>query len=143
MLVLESPYGDRRHEDRHIRSARLGAVIEHALRDGGTVLIPAFSIGRTQELRLIAGSGVEALLRTRTSPAGGGGGDSLMPASPRNRDRPRFLPLRHCGPEAAIQRRESSLAVATGLQLQQATACSGSLALAPGFPATAPSVLAA
>jgi len=32
-------------------------VIEHALRDGGTVLIPAFSIGRTQELRLIAGSG--------------------------------------------------------------------------------------
>ncbi|MCG6941175.1 MAG: MBL fold metallo-hydrolase, partial [Thiohalocapsa sp.] len=29
---------------------RLRAVIEHALEDGGTVLIPAFSIGRTQEL---------------------------------------------------------------------------------------------
>jgi len=52
-----SAYGDRHHEDRHTRSACLGAVIEHALRDGGTVLIPAFSIGRTQELRLIAGSG--------------------------------------------------------------------------------------
>ena len=54
VLVLESTYGDRRHEDRDTRSARLGAVIEHALRDGGTVLIPAFSIGRTQELRLRA-----------------------------------------------------------------------------------------
>jgi len=32
------------------RVERLRAVIEHALRDGGTVLIPAFSIGRTQEL---------------------------------------------------------------------------------------------
>jgi metallo-beta-lactamase family protein len=50
VLVLESTYGDRRHEDRASRARRLGAVIEHALRDGGTVLIPAFSIGRTQEL---------------------------------------------------------------------------------------------
>jgi metallo-beta-lactamase family protein len=29
---------------------RLKAILEHALADGGTVLIPAFSIGRTQEL---------------------------------------------------------------------------------------------
>jgi metallo-beta-lactamase family protein len=50
VLVLESTYGDRRHEDRATRAQRLRAVIEHALRDGGTVLIPAFSIGRTQEL---------------------------------------------------------------------------------------------
>jgi metallo-beta-lactamase family protein len=50
VLVLESTYGDRLHEDRTTRVARLRAVIEHALRDGGTVLIPAFSIGRTQEL---------------------------------------------------------------------------------------------
>jgi len=49
-LVLESTYGDRRHEDRATRTARLRAVVEHALQDGGTVLIPAFSIGRTQEL---------------------------------------------------------------------------------------------
>jgi len=50
LLVLESTYGDRRHEDRAMRAARLRAAVEHALRDGGTVLIPAFSIGRTQEL---------------------------------------------------------------------------------------------
>jgi len=49
-LILESTYGNRRHEDRRTRSQRLRQIIEHALRDGGTVLIPAFSIGRTQEL---------------------------------------------------------------------------------------------
>ena len=50
VLVLESTYGDRLHEDRATRTLRLRAVLEHALEDGGTVLIPAFSIGRTQEL---------------------------------------------------------------------------------------------
>jgi len=50
ILVLESTYGDRLHEDRASRRQRLEAVIEHALKDLGTVLIPAFSIGRTQEL---------------------------------------------------------------------------------------------
>jgi len=50
ILVLESTYGDRLHEDRANRRKRLEAVIEQALEDHGTVLIPAFSIGRTQEL---------------------------------------------------------------------------------------------
>ncbi|MCG6542257.1 MBL fold metallo-hydrolase [Pseudomonas sp. KSR10] len=50
ILVLESTYGDRLHEDRQSRRQRLEAVIEQALQDQGTVLIPAFSIGRTQEL---------------------------------------------------------------------------------------------
>jgi len=50
ILVLESTYGDRLHEDRQNRRKRLEAVIEQALEDQGTVLIPAFSIGRTQEL---------------------------------------------------------------------------------------------
>lgn len=49
-LVIESTYGDRLHEDRRGRRRRLEAVIERALADGGSVLIPAFSIGRTQEL---------------------------------------------------------------------------------------------
>lgn len=49
-LVIESTYGDHCHEDRRHRSARLKAVIERALKDRGAVLIPAFSIGRTQEL---------------------------------------------------------------------------------------------
>lgn len=50
LLVLESTYGDRLHEDRAARQCRLEAVIDKALADHGTVLIPAFSLGRTQEL---------------------------------------------------------------------------------------------
>lgn len=50
VVVLESTYGDRLHEDRRTRRQRLQAALEQALSDGGTVLIPAFSIGRTQEL---------------------------------------------------------------------------------------------
>jgi len=49
-LVIESTYGDRLHEDRKQRRLRLKAIIEKCLRNKGTVLIPAFSIGRTQEL---------------------------------------------------------------------------------------------
>ena len=49
-LVIESTYGNRVHESRRERKLRLKAVVERALADGGTVLIPAFSIGRTQEL---------------------------------------------------------------------------------------------
>jgi metallo-beta-lactamase family protein len=49
-LVIESTYGDRDHEDRATRRQRLKAVLQHALADGGTVIVPAFSIGRTQEL---------------------------------------------------------------------------------------------
>jgi metallo-beta-lactamase family protein len=50
ILVIESTYGDRQHEARRTRRQRLESVIEQALANNGTVLIPAFSIGRTQEL---------------------------------------------------------------------------------------------
>ena len=50
VVVLESTYGDGLHEYRRNRRARLKKVLEQALADGGTVIIPAFSIGRTQEL---------------------------------------------------------------------------------------------
>ncbi|MDP4536915.1 MBL fold metallo-hydrolase [Alkalimonas collagenimarina] len=50
VVVLESTYGDREHEDRRKRSQRLQQTLLHALQDNGTVLFPAFSIGRTQEL---------------------------------------------------------------------------------------------
>jgi len=49
-LVIESTYGDRSHPDRRTRKAQLKAVIERALANDGVLLIPAFSIGRTQEL---------------------------------------------------------------------------------------------
>ncbi|AWB66764.1 MBL fold hydrolase [Saccharobesus litoralis] len=50
ILVIESTYGDRLHEKRKQRRQQLKRVIERALANKGTVLIPAFSIGRTQEL---------------------------------------------------------------------------------------------
>ncbi len=49
-LVIESTYGNRQHENRRERRERLRAVITRALLDQGTVMIPAFSIGRTQEI---------------------------------------------------------------------------------------------
>lgn len=49
-LVIESTYGDKNHEHRRDRSRYLRSIIEKAVADNGVVLIPAFSIGRTQEL---------------------------------------------------------------------------------------------
>ena len=50
VLVLESTYGDRVHEGRKIRKQKLSKIVERCLKDLGVILIPAFSIGRTQEL---------------------------------------------------------------------------------------------
>lgn len=50
VVVLESTYGDRNHEGRQARGQALKAATEQALTNRGTVIIPAFSIGRTQEL---------------------------------------------------------------------------------------------
>ena len=50
VLVLESTYGDRVHEGRKDRRKRLRQVIVSALVNRGAILIPAFSLGRTQEL---------------------------------------------------------------------------------------------
>ena len=49
-LVLESTYGDRMHAGRRQRREHLQQVIRKALSNRGVILIPAFSIGRTQEL---------------------------------------------------------------------------------------------
>ena len=47
LLVLESTYGDRLHGDREHRVARLRELLGQVK---GKVLIPAFALGRTQEL---------------------------------------------------------------------------------------------
>jgi len=49
-LLLESTYGDKNHESRTERAQRLKAVVERCVENKGVILIPAFSIGRTQEL---------------------------------------------------------------------------------------------
>ena len=50
VLVMESTYGDKLHGSRKNRSLQLKAIVEHAFENRGVLLIPAFSIGRTQEL---------------------------------------------------------------------------------------------
>ncbi len=47
-MVMESVYGDRNHEDRESRLAKLEQVIKQTIDRGGTLVIPAFSIDRTQ-----------------------------------------------------------------------------------------------
>jgi metallo-beta-lactamase family protein len=48
-LVLESTYGDRVHRDDDAGEALLD-VVTRTVRRGGTVLIPAFAVGRTQTI---------------------------------------------------------------------------------------------
>ncbi len=50
LVLLEATYGDRLHEDRAHRIQRLGCILNQALEDRGKVFIPAFALGRTQEL---------------------------------------------------------------------------------------------
>ena len=50
VLVIESTYGDKNHQGRKQRTEKLKQVLERAISDNGIVIIPAFSIGRTQEL---------------------------------------------------------------------------------------------
>lgn len=49
-LVIESVYGDRNHEDREQSREQLENIIEDTMKAGGTLMIPAFSIERTQEI---------------------------------------------------------------------------------------------
>jgi metallo-beta-lactamase family protein len=50
MVVMESTYGDRLHRDRAATVRELGDILRGAWDDGGNVLIPAFAVGRTQEV---------------------------------------------------------------------------------------------
>ncbi len=47
-LVMESVYGDRLHPQRATRDMLLKGKLQLAIRRGGTILIPAFSLERTQ-----------------------------------------------------------------------------------------------
>ena len=49
-LIVESTYGDRDHEAPDDARARMAEVITRVVGRGGKVLIPAFALGRAQEL---------------------------------------------------------------------------------------------
>jgi len=50
LVVMESTYGDRLHKSQQDTIAELASIFAAAHRDGGNVVIPAFAVGRTQEL---------------------------------------------------------------------------------------------
>ncbi len=49
-VVLDSVYGDRNHEGREERASRFKYVIEKTIAEKGTLVIPAFSLERTQTI---------------------------------------------------------------------------------------------
>ncbi len=51
-LVMESVYGDRNHKDKDKRIEIFKEAVTSTIAKGGTVIIPAFSIERTQEMLL-------------------------------------------------------------------------------------------
>ena len=49
-VIMESTYGNRDHEPITDARARLGQIVRETVARGGKLLIPAFAVGRTQEL---------------------------------------------------------------------------------------------
>src|SRR5260370_1275774 len=52
-LILESTYGDRVHQPIHSVAKRLADLVNRTYHRGGKVIVPAFAVGRTQQIVLI------------------------------------------------------------------------------------------
>ena len=52
-LILESTYGDRIHQHVVSATAGLAAVVNRTCNRGGRIIVPAFAVGRTQQLVLM------------------------------------------------------------------------------------------
>jgi metallo-beta-lactamase family protein len=50
IVIMESTYGDRDHAPIEDMRARLASIVTETAAKGGRVLIPAFAVGRTQEI---------------------------------------------------------------------------------------------
>jgi metallo-beta-lactamase family protein len=64
-VIMESTYGNRDHESVEGARAHLAAVVRRTAARGGRVLIPAFAVGRTQEMLY----NLNALLREGAIPS--------------------------------------------------------------------------
>jgi len=49
-LIIETTYGNKKHPSRHLVEKKLVEAVEEVIDSNGTVLIPAFSVGRSQEV---------------------------------------------------------------------------------------------
>src|SRR5260370_19506206 len=52
-LILESTYGDRIHEPIQSVAAKLADIVNRTYHRGGKLIVPAFAVGRTQQLVLM------------------------------------------------------------------------------------------
>lgn len=52
-LIMESTYGGRSHDDEKVVKNQLSDVIQRTAARGGKVIVPAFAVGRTQQLVLL------------------------------------------------------------------------------------------
>jgi len=50
ILIMETTYGDRMHEDRKIAEEKLQNIINETNKKGGNIIIPTFAIERAQEV---------------------------------------------------------------------------------------------
>jgi metallo-beta-lactamase family protein len=60
LVIMESTYGDRLHRSREETLAEIGSIIAAADRDGGNLLVPAFAVGRSQEILYLLGQHIDA-----------------------------------------------------------------------------------
>lgn len=49
-MIIESTYGNRLHQDLSGTEEKLARVVNETVQSGGKIIIPAFSLGRTQEV---------------------------------------------------------------------------------------------
>jgi metallo-beta-lactamase family protein len=65
VLLIESTYGNRNHADQGEASDKLERIINETYKRGGKLIVPAFAVGRTQELVYR----IRQLVETRDIPA--------------------------------------------------------------------------
>ena len=49
-MIMESTYGDKSHNDPELAFIEFQAVVKKTIERGGKVIVPAFAVGRTQEI---------------------------------------------------------------------------------------------
>jgi metallo-beta-lactamase family protein len=64
-LIMESTYGNRVHEPIQSVAAKLADIVNRTYRRGGKIIVPAFAVGRTQQLVLL----LHELIQANTIPS--------------------------------------------------------------------------
>ncbi|WP_256201157.1 MBL fold metallo-hydrolase [Thermoanaerobacter thermocopriae] len=66
VAIFESTYGDKLHANRELEETRLVERVSSIINEGGKVIIPAFALGRAQEIILILKKAInKGLLKTK------------------------------------------------------------------------------